>query len=155
VLSRTGPLVKRSEAAPNAEPQASDEALVLEPTTPATPTLHSERPSVGEVVSHPFKSLFMLVALLTDRRVSFVRKLVFAVPITLLVLGLLIPETVFGLLSGIVAPVIGLVLDVPIDAAVDWVGIALLAVALLAVFPKQIVAQYHAQLFHHAKKASR
>jgi hypothetical protein len=44
-------------------------------------------------------------------------------------------------------------LDVPIDATVDWLVVGLLAVALLRVFPKGIVAQYHAQLFHRAKHA--
>jgi hypothetical protein len=107
---------------------------------------------LGELLTHPFKSLCMLVALLVDRRVSFVRKLAFTLPIALLVITLLIPESILGVISGFVAPVIGLALDVPIDAAVDWLGIGLLAVALLHVFPQGIVAQYHAQLFHPPKR---
>ena len=151
-LRRTAPLVVRGAQSPQGEPPPSPDALLLEPRTPAAPTLHSTGPSLWEILAHPFKSLYMLVALLVDRRVSFVRKLAFALPIALLVMGLLIPESIIGLLAGIIAPVIGLALHVPIDAAVDGLGIGLLTVALLHVFPMGIVAQYHAQLFHPPKR---
>lgn len=158
MLRRTGPIRPRVDGLrANTQPPRSDalgsDALLLEPNMPVAPTLHAARPSLGELLLHPFKSLYMVVALLVDRRVSFVRKLVFVVPIAVMVAALLVPETVVGLLAGIVAPVIGLALDVPIDAAVDWLGVGLLAVALLHVFPEGIVAQYHAQLFHKQRGA--
>lgn len=147
---RTGRIVpKGAILVPKSEAPKGE--ILLEPAAPAASALHAARPSAGEMLLHPFKTMYMVVALLVDRRVSIVRKLAFVVPIAVLALGLMVPETIFGILSGIAAPVVGLALDIPVDAAVDWVGLGLLAVALLGVFPAAVVAQYHAQLFHRKR----
>lgn len=147
---RTGPIIRPHEMRVDANALPQD-ALLLEPETVVAPPLHAPRPTAGEMLLHPFKTLYMVVALLVDRRVSILRKLLFVVPIVVLAVGLIVPETLVGILAGIVAPVVGLALDLPIDGAVDWLGVGLLAFALLAVFPTPIVAQYHAQLFHRTR----
>jgi hypothetical protein len=110
------------------------------------------RPNAGELLQHPFKTFYMIAALLVDRRVSFVRKLLFAGPIALLILAVILPETLLAGLVGLILPLIGLVLDAPINAALDWIGVALISYALLRVFPANIVAEYHARIFHRSRR---
>jgi hypothetical protein len=115
---------------------------------PLSPPPHAARPQTRELLRHPIKSFALLVSLLADRRVSPARKLAFVVPVALLMLGLVVPQTAVGVLAGLVAPRYGLALQLPIDAALDWIGVTLLGGALLRVFPRPIVAQYHTRMFH-------
>src|SRR5581483_6132654 len=78
------------------------------------------RPGALEMLFHPGQSFKFVLSLLTDRRVSVARKLLFLVPIALLILALLAPETIIGLIVGTVLPVAGEVLSLPLDISLDW-----------------------------------
>jgi len=106
------------------------------------------RPGAGEMLLHPGRTFKFLISLLRDPRVSVVRKLVFLVPIALLILALLAPETILGVIAGTVLPVAGEVLSLPLDVSVDWITLAVIAFALLRIFPPHIVSEYHQRLFH-------
>jgi hypothetical protein len=170
---RTGPITQQPE------PQAKDQ-LLPSPTGPITPPtkdqllppptgplvprhlaataqaptrpLHAVRLNAAELLMHPFKTFYLITALLVDPRVSLVRKALFVIPIALLILAVLLPESLLAGLVGLILPLVGLALDAPINAALDWIGVALVSYALLRVFPAKIVAEYHARLFHRSRR---
>jgi hypothetical protein len=113
-------------------------------------SLHADHPHVSELLLHPVKALRFVGGLLTDRRVSVVRKLLFVVPVLGLLIALILPESLVAVLAGTVLPVVGALLSLPIGATLDWTILAAVALLLLHVFPARIVREYHARLFHRA-----
>jgi hypothetical protein len=156
-LRPTGPIIAPRGVAIASTPAAAPSRVTsIAPAAPLAPVptpLHANRPAVSELLLHPVKSFALLVSLLADRRISRARKVAFAVPVALLMLGLVIPQTAVGVLAGLVAPRFGLAFQLPIDAALDWIGVTLLGSTLLRVFPRPIVAQYHARMFHAERAA--
>jgi hypothetical protein len=108
-------------------------------------------PPVLEMLAHPLRSLKFVGAVLADRRVHPLRKLAFVVPLAVLLGALIAPETLLGALASVLAPIIGTVLSIPVDAAVDWVVVGLLGYGLLRVFPKEILREHHLRIFHGAQ----
>ena len=47
----------------------------------------------------------------------------------------------------VVLPIVGTVLGVPVDAGMDWIAFALLAVNLLKFFPAEMVGEYYTNIF--------
>jgi len=121
----------------------------------AAPSLHAVRPHAAELLFHPFKTLYFVAFLLADRRVGFFRKLLFLGPLALLTLAVLLPESLIAGVMGLLLPLVGLALNIPIDAGLDWILVALAAGALLRVFPASVVYEYHAQLFHRPPRAAK
>jgi hypothetical protein len=117
-------------------------------TRPQPPT--GVLPSLPEMLAHPIRSLAFVGALLRDRRVHPARKLVFVVPLVVLVAALLAPESLLGAAAGVLLPLLGVVLSVPIDAALDWVVAGLIGYGLLRVFPAEILREHHQRIFHRA-----
>jgi hypothetical protein len=104
-------------------------------------------------VQHPMKTVRFVNALRRDRRISWVRKLLYIGPFLLLLIALLLPEGIIAAGVALLLPVIGPLVNVPADAALDWFALGLAAYGLLGILPKRIVAEQHARLFHQTRPA--
>jgi hypothetical protein len=111
------------------------------------------RPHPWEMVQHPVKTVRFMDALRRDPRVSGVRKLLYIGPLLLLLIALLLPEGVVAAGVALLVPLVGPLVNLPADAALDWVAFGLAAYALLGVLPSRIVAEHHARLFHAGRGA--
>jgi len=107
----------------------------------------SAYPKRREIFFHFIKTGKLVGALFTDRRVSILRKVLFIIVIAALLAVLVFPDTAAELGLSVVLPIIGTVLGVPIDAGFDWLAFSLLAVNLLHIFPKEIVADHYSTIF--------
>jgi hypothetical protein len=110
-----------------------------------------ERPGIFEMLTHFGRALRLAGALLRDRRVSFLRKLVFIVPLVVMLIALLAPETAIAGFVGAVLPVVGPAVDIPADAAIDWLSLGLLSFGLMRVFPLPVLDEHYQRIFHHAQ----
>ncbi len=108
----------------------------------------SSRPHVWELALHPIKGIRFIIALATDRRISWARKALYVLPLLVLLAALIAPESIIGVITAALLPIVGPIINIPADAVVDWALIGLSAYALLAVLPPTIVSEHHAELFH-------
>jgi hypothetical protein len=104
------------------------------------------RPSRFALLIHLVKTAKLILALLKDKRIPFARKLLFFGSLFLIVLLLLFPDT--ELVLGVILPVIGAILGVPLDIGFDWVVLSLVLVSLLRVFPAELVSEHYQGIFH-------
>jgi hypothetical protein len=102
-------------------------------------------------VLHPVHTVRFMQALGRDPRISWVRKLLYLGPLLLLLVAVLLPEGIIAVAIAALVPLVGPLVNLPADAALDWVLLGLAAYALLRVFPEHIVREHHAQLFHHGR----
>ena len=119
----------------------------------ALPPVKSSSPHPWEMILHPFKTLRFVNALRRDRRISWLRKLLYVGPLLVLVGALLLPESVLAAVVAVALPVVGPIVNLPADAAVDWAFVGFAAYALLGILPRAIVREHHAQLFHPGRIA--
>jgi len=119
--------------------------------TDSTDTTESTRPYPWEMVLHPIKMVRFVNSLWRDPRISWVRKLLYIAPLLVLLVAVLLPEGIVATVLAGLVPILGPLVNVPADAAIDWVVLGLAAYALLGIFPKQIVRELHARLFHPAR----
>ena len=108
-----------------------------------------KRPSKFAMFFHGFKTLNLIRELLIDERVPLARKAFFLVPVLGLILILIFPDALNEAFLSTVLPIIGTILGIPIDAGFDWVAFALAVMALLQIFPKEVVAEHYQDIFHH------
>ena len=134
-------------------PRHAQSAPVEDRTTTVPPPVKSSRPHPWEMVIHPFKTVGFINDLAKDRRISWIRKALYVVPIILLIGALLLPESILAAAVEVAVPVIGPLADLPADAVVDWAFIGLAAYALLGILPQAIVSQHHAERFHPQRLA--
>jgi hypothetical protein len=87
-------------------------------------------------------------ALRRDHRISWMRKLLYMGPFLILLIALLLPEGIIAAGVALLIPVVGPLVNVPADAALDWFALGLAAYGLLGILPKRIVAEQHARLYH-------
>jgi hypothetical protein len=102
-------------------------------------------------VLHPAHTVRFIQALGRDPRISWVRKVLYLAPLLLLLVAVLLPEGIIAAAVAALVPLVGPLVNLPADAALDWVLLGLAAYALLGIFPEQIMREHHAQLFHHAR----
>jgi hypothetical protein len=121
--------------------------------TAPQPPVKSSSPHLWEMILHPFKTLRFVNDLRTDRRISWIRKLLYVGPLLVLLGALLLPESILAAVVAVALPVIGPVANLPADAAIDWAFIGLAAYGLLGILPHRIVAEHHAQEFHPGRIA--
>lgn len=119
----------------------------------SAPPADGVRPHPWEMVEHPFKTMRFMNALRRDRRISWMRKLLYMGPFLLLLIALLLPEGIIATGVALLLPVVGPFVNVPADAALDWFALGLAAYGLLGILPKRIVAEQHARLFHAPRPA--
>jgi len=86
-------------------------------------------------------------ALLCDRRISALRRLLYVVSLAIVTMFLFVPDTVGDAVSGLVLPIVGFLMGIPIDAAFDWIVLMLVAVNLLRLFPAPIVSEHYQRIF--------
>jgi hypothetical protein len=122
------------------------------PSRPPTSMIPAPQPQT-QANPNPFQLLFhvgkttrLAGALLADPRVSIFRKILFVGSLIILILALLAPETIGELVSSLL-PLIPFA-ELPADAALDWVAIAVAAYNLLRVFPDEVVVEHYNRLFH-------
>ncbi|MCL4541490.1 MAG: hypothetical protein M1396_03990 [Chloroflexi bacterium] len=100
-------------------------------------------PSRWQLWRHPIWSLRVIRALLGDPGVPFGRKLLFGWICVLLALVLFVPD-VSSEVAATIFPLVGNVLDVPLDAMLDWSVVAVLLPELLKLFPQEaLVRQWY------------
>ncbi|MCL4543232.1 MAG: hypothetical protein M1118_01325 [Chloroflexi bacterium] len=102
-------------------------------------------PSRWQLFSHPRRSFRLLRALLGDPHVPWVRKALFVWLLVILGAVLLVPDAGSELVSTVV-PVLGNLLDIPVDASLDWTAAVLLLPTLFRVFPADVVWGHWLQL---------
>jgi hypothetical protein len=114
-------------------------------------TTHSV-PNPFAMLFHALKTVALAGALLADHRIHPARKVVFVTVLAALIAAALgvegVGEVVTQLLN--VVPGLGLFLgigEVPVDAVVDWVLVAVAAFNLLRLFPAEIVGEHYDRLF--------
>ncbi len=103
------------------------------------------RPGRFALFFHAIKTLKLIGALLKDSRVPLVRKILFFGSFLLILMLLLFPDT--ELVLGLILPVIGTILGVPLDVGFDWVVLSLVLVSLLRVFPAELVSEHYRRIF--------
>jgi hypothetical protein len=109
-------------------------------------------PNPIAMIFHFIKTFTLTGSLLADPRVHPARKAVFLTIVGGLAAAALGVEGVGELVTQIlnVIPGLGLLLgigEVPVDAAVDWVLVAVAAFNLLRIFPAEIVGEHYDRLF--------
>jgi hypothetical protein len=103
------------------------------------------QPKRLDIFFHALKTFRLIVALLRDSKVHFIRKAAFIIFTGILLILLLLPDIPVAL--SVVLPVVGTLLGVPLDAGVDWVVFSLLVVSLLRIFPSEIVSEHYMHIF--------
>jgi hypothetical protein len=73
----------------------------------------------------------------------------------LLVLAVLLPEGIIAVLIAVALPLFGPVISLPTDAVMGWAFVGIAACALLGIFPRAVVAEHHAEVFHPQRVAQR
>ncbi|MGI8913473.1 MAG: hypothetical protein ACR2JY_06765 [Chloroflexota bacterium] len=130
-------------------PQIQREASgqVMRGSPRATPV--ARRPghiSRFRMLFHFRKTVQLVQAVLADRRVPVLRKALFVWALVMLAVALLIPDAGSALAS-MFLPVLGPLLDLPADAALDWSVAIALAPWLLRLLPTEVVAEHQAAIF--------
>ncbi len=123
---------------------------VFRGTAPEAPIL--QRPARLSRLSmflHFRKTIQLVRAVLGDRRVPFLRKSLFLWACVVLLLALLVPD-VATTVGSIFLPVIGPLLDIPTDAALDWTVAIAAAPWLLRLLPDDVVTEHYIDIFRRA-----
>lgn len=95
---------------------------------------------------HFRKTIHLVQAVLSDGRVPLPRKALFLCAVATLLVALLVPDAGSALAS-LIVPVIGPLVDLPIDAGLDWSVAIALAPWLLRFLPAEIVSEHQAAIF--------
>lgn len=100
-----------------------------------------------DIFFHGFKTVKLIKALMTDRRIPLARKGLFVGAIVAFLIVLLFPDAINETIMSTVLPFIGTILGVPVDAGFDWIAFALIGVSLLRFFPKEILSEHYGRIF--------
>src|SRR5437588_6547608 len=106
------------------------------------------RPKRLDIFFHASKTLKLIGALLTDRRIALWRKALFFGSVGGLLLILLFPDAINEVVLSTILPLAGTVLGIPLDAGFDWVAFSMVVVTLLRFFPAELVAEHYHRLFN-------
>ena len=102
---------------------------------PVTSPVSSARPHPWEMVEHPIKTLRFVNDLRRDPHIALVRKLLYLLPMLLLLLAVLLPEGIIAALIAVALPLVGPAINLPTDAVIDWAFLGIAAYALLGILP--------------------
>src|SRR5438477_12319937 len=105
------------------------------------------QPSRWKIFLHAGKTFKLIGGLMTDRRVSLWRKVLFVGSIGGLLLLLFFPDLFSEAFLSTVFPLIGTVAGVPIDAGFDWMAFAMVALNLFKFFPTELVSEHYQNIF--------
>jgi hypothetical protein len=121
------------------------------PSTAMVPS-HTQmptRPNPVQLLFHVGKTSRLAGSILADPRVTVYRKVLFIGSIFLLLVALIAPETIGDAASSFIFPILGI--ELPSEAALDWIAVVIAAFNMLKVFPEQVVADHYQRLFGHSK----
>jgi hypothetical protein len=104
-------------------------------------------PRTFDVFFHILKTGKLIIALLTDGRISLIRKGFFIGSLGFLLVLLIFPDILGEFVISTLLPLIGTVMGIPLDAGFDWVAFALAIVSLLHVFPAELVTEHYLRIF--------
>lgn len=107
------------------------------------------RPRRLDIFFHAGKTLKLIGALVTDRRIPLWRKALFFGSVGSLLVLLLFPDALNEFVLSTLVPLAGTVLGIPIDAGFDWLAFALAIVSLLRFFPPELVAEHYRYVFRN------
>jgi hypothetical protein len=110
-------------------------------------------PNPIAMLFHLVRTFLLTGSLLNDPRIHPARKIVFLTVLGTLVAAALGVEVAGEAVTNLV-PILGQFLglgEIPVDAAIDWVVIAVAAYNLLKVFPAEIVGEHYDRLFRRGK----
>jgi hypothetical protein len=119
-----------------------------------TETMAQVKPKWGALLIHLRKTFALIGAVLGDPRVHWIRKTLFLGTIAALVAALIGGDAVNDFLDGLVFPIFGNVLGIPIDGTFDWIALSVAAYNLLKLFPPEIVGEHYDRLFRKGKAAA-
>ena len=106
------------------------------------------RPRRLDIFFHLGRTLKLIGALLTDRRIALWRKALFFGSTGGLLVILLFPDAINEVVMSTILPLAGTVLGIPLDAGFDWVAFSMVVVTLLRFFPAELVAEHYQRLFN-------
>ncbi|HBE29262.1 MAG TPA: hypothetical protein DDW25_10275 [Ktedonobacter sp.] len=112
-----------------------------------TYTTRQKQPSRWKIFMHAGKTFKLIRGLMSDRRISLWRKLLFVGSIGALLVLLFFPDLFSETVLSAVFPLIGTVAGVPIDAGFDWMAFAMVALNLFKFFPTELVAEHYQNIF--------
>ena len=104
-------------------------------------------PRRRDIFFHAIKTAKLMGALVVDRRVPVVRKLLFVGTLIAFLVILLFPDAFGEVVMSTILPLAGTVLGVPLDASFDWVAFALAAVGMIRIFPPELVSEHYKHIF--------
>lgn len=112
-------------------------------TTGATTTNDASKINAFQALAHLPRTLKVAGAVMGDSRVQFLPKAMFIGSIVFVLAALLTPEALAEFIA--VVPGLGDVLALgflPVDGAIDWMALGLLAMNLMKMFPQEIVNEH-------------
>jgi len=107
----------------------------------------SVSPKTSDLLFHFIKTVELVWALLSDRRIGFKHKAFFVGAIGALLVILIFPEVIGEAFLIKVLPVAEAILGMPLAAGLDWAALSSLIVNLLRFFPAEIVAEHYERIF--------
>jgi hypothetical protein len=119
-----------------------------------TGTTTQTKPKQLALLFHLRKTVSLIGAVLSDSRVHWIRKTLFLGTIAALIVALIGGDAVNDLLDGVIVPIFGNVLGLPIDGTFDWIALSVAAYNLLKLFPAEVVGEHYDRLFRSGKSTS-
>lgn len=118
----------------------------------ATKTQSQTAPNPVQMLLHVFKTVALSGALIADPRVHPGRKIVFVTVLGALIAAALGVEGIGEIFTQVLnlVPGLGVLLgigEIPVDATIDWILVAVVAFNLLKLFPANIVGEHYDRLF--------
>ncbi len=119
-----------------------------------TGTTTQVKPKQLALLFHIRKTVSLIGAVLSDPRVHWIRKTLFLSTIAVLVAALIGGDAVSEFVEGVIFPLFGNLLGIPVDGTFDWVLLSVAAYNLLKLFPAEIVGEHYDRLFRSGKATS-
>lgn len=120
------------------------------------PAPHHGTPNPLALALHLFRTFALGGSLLGDRRIHLARKVMFVTMLGVVIAAALGVDVAGEVVTqGLnIIPGLGALLGVgelPVDAVIDWVVVAVVAFNLLKLFPARIVGEHYDRIFHMHK----
>lgn len=121
-------------------------------TSGATAGNASSRINAYQALAHLPRTLKVAGAVMSDARVQFLPKALFIGSVAIILAALLTPEALAEFIA--LVPGLGDVLALgflPVDGAIDWMTVGLLAMNLMKMFPQDIVNEHFENIVSKGK----
>jgi hypothetical protein len=120
-------------------------------TQQKAPAQARKQPKKTDMVFHSIKTVKLVGAVLSDKRVALVRKIAYLGLIAGLLTLVVFPEALGDLVTAVTPffPLIGI--EVPAEGTIDWLVFALATFSLLKIFPREIVDEHYERLFRRKR----